>query len=240
MRLKAMALPSEAPETTDFNSLPRDLGDSACIDMQSVSAPKPKRSLAKEPRNVGQRAIGFAKIDYSGINIKIILAPVNRRGRSSALLPDGTVLVVSSRQPFLDAARMLIAAGYDPDSWLEGWRPGATAFALRARLGIASGLTVDETRTVFAPWKPFSQSAVSSSICHSDDAATTIAPAPPALLLAPPEQQSKTAESELHAARPASSVADECTDHIPANFDNGSAAAPGACRPGEPNHPSTH
>jgi hypothetical protein len=101
-----------------------------------------------------------------------ILEPVNRRGRSRALLPDGTVLVRSSRQAFLDAARVLIAAGYDPDSWLEGWRPGSTAFALRARLGVASGLTVDETRTVFAPWKPFSPSAVSPSIRHPEEAAT--------------------------------------------------------------------
>ena len=43
------------------------------------------------------------------------------------------------------------------------------------------------------------------------------------VLQSPPEQQSKTtAETELGAARPASSVADECTDQIPANFDNGS------------------
>src|SRR5712672_2027465 len=123
--------------------------------------------------------------------IKIVLEAVNRRGRSSASLPDGTVLVGSSRQPFLDAARVLIAAGYDPDSWLEGWRPGATAFALRARLGIAAGLTVDETRTVFAKWKPFSSSAVASSIDHSEIPATTLAAAPPALLQPPPEKPSE-------------------------------------------------
>jgi hypothetical protein len=114
--------------------------------------------------------------------INILLEPINQRGRSRASLPDKTVLVASSRQPFLDAARVLIAAGYDPGCWLEGWRVGATAFALRARLGIAAGLTVDETRTVFAPWKPFSPSAVSSSIRHSDEAATTLADAPSALL----------------------------------------------------------
>jgi hypothetical protein len=121
---------------------------------------------------------------------------VDRRGRSSASLPDGTVLVGSSRQPFLDAARVLIASGYDPDSWLESWRPGATAFALRGRLRIAAALTVDETRTVFAKWKAFSPSAVSSSIQYSEEAATTVAPAPSALLKAPPEQQSKKAETE--------------------------------------------
>jgi hypothetical protein len=99
--------------------------------------------------------------------------------------------VVSSRQPFLDAARVLIAAGYDPASWVEGWRPEASAFALRARLEIAAGLTVDETRTVFAAWKPFSPSAVSSSIRYSEETATTLALAPSALLQSPPEQQSK-------------------------------------------------
>jgi hypothetical protein len=113
-----------------------------------------------------------ARIAGPPATIKIILEAVNRRGRSRASLPDETVLVASSRQPFLDAARVLIAAGYDPGCWLEGWRAGATAFALRARLGIAAGLTVDETRTVFAPWKPFSPSAVSPSIRHSEEAAT--------------------------------------------------------------------
>src|SRR6476659_7886230 len=88
--------------------------------------------------------------------IRIIVQSVNRHCYSSASLPDGTVLVACSRQPFLDAARVLIAAGHDPNSWLEGWRPGSMAFALSARLGIAAGLTIDETRTVFAKWKPFS------------------------------------------------------------------------------------
>ena len=160
--------------------------------------------------------------------IKIILVPVNRRGRSCASLPDGTVLVGSSRQPFLDAARVLIAAGYDPVSSLEGWRPGATAFALRARLGIAAGLTVDETKTVFAKWKPFSSSAVASSIDHSEIPATTLAAAPSALLQPQLEQQSKkTSETEPGAARPAQSSTDECTDQSRSSstFDNGSSSS---------------
>ena len=108
--------------------------------------------------------------------IKIILRPVNRRGRSRASLPGGTVLVASSRHPYLDAARILIAAGYDPDSWLEGWRPGTKAFASRARLGIAARLTIDETKNSFAKWKAFPQSAASSSIDYSQAAGTTLAP----------------------------------------------------------------
>jgi hypothetical protein len=158
--------------------------------------------------------------------IRIHLERINRRGQSKASLDDGSTPVQSSRQPLLDVARFLIEAGYDPDSWLEGLRPGSTAFALRARLGTAARLTVDETRTVFAAWKPFSPSAVSSSIRHSEEAATTLALAPSALLQSPPEQQSKKlAETELAAARPASSVADECADRIPANFNNGSSSS---------------
>jgi hypothetical protein len=56
--------------------------------------------------------------------IRILVESVDRRGRSSASLPDGTVLVGSSRQPFLDAARVLIASGYV--SWLESWRPAGS------------------------------------------------------------------------------------------------------------------
>jgi hypothetical protein len=158
--------------------------------------------------------------------IKIVLEATNLPGRSSASLLDGTVLVGSSRQPFLDAARVLIAAGYDPDCWLEGWRPGATAFALRARLGIAAGLTVDETRTVFAPWKPFSLSAVAPSIRRSEEAAPTLAAAPTALLQPPLEQQSKKpSETEPRAARLASSSADERRDQIELNFDDGGSGS---------------
>lgn len=105
--------------------------------------------------------------------IKIVLKAINRRGRSRASLHDETVLVASSRQPFLDAARVLFEAGYDADCWLEGWRPEAKAFALRARLGTAARLTVNETRTVFAPWKHFCSSAGSSSIGQSAAPATT-------------------------------------------------------------------
>jgi hypothetical protein len=166
-----VALPSEAPETTDFSNLPRDLGNSACIDMQGLSAPNPKQLAATAQREVSERTIDCVENASSVETTKIILEQLNRRGRSSASLPDGTVLVRSSRQAFLDAARVLVAAGHDPDSWLEGRRPGATAFALRARLGIAAGLTVDETRTVFAPWKPFSLSAVAPSIRRSEEAA---------------------------------------------------------------------
>jgi hypothetical protein len=121
--------------------------------------------------------------------IRILVENADRRGRSSASLPDGTILVGSSRQPFLDAARVLVASGYDPDSWLESWRPGASAYALRGRLGIAAGLTVDETKTAFSKWKAFSSSAVPSCIGYSEAPASNVAPGPSGLVQPPPSDE---------------------------------------------------
>ena len=105
------------------------------------------------------------------VTITVTLEPVDRHGRSRASLPVGTILVDSSRQPFLEAARVLMAASHSPNSWLEGWRPGSSTWALRARLGIAAGLTVDESKTVFAKWKAFSRSAVSPPIRANENVA---------------------------------------------------------------------
>lgn len=57
------------------------------------------------------------------------------------------------------------------------------------------------------------EDTVSSSIQYSAEAATTVAPAPSAFLQAPPKQQSNKAETELGAARAASSVAEEHNPH---------------------------
>ena len=96
--------------------------------------------------------------------IKVILTAANQRGRSKASVLDGTILISSSRQAFLDSARALIRAGYDPDNWLEAWRVDSTEFVLRARLRTAALLTIDDRRTILARWKPFSPSAVALSI----------------------------------------------------------------------------
>jgi hypothetical protein len=136
-------------------------------------------------------------------NLTVILEPVDRHGRSRASLPDGTILVESSRQPFLEAARVLMAAGHSPDSWLEGWRPGSSTWALRARLGIAAGLTVDESKTVFAKWKPFSRSAVSPPIRANEN----VAPDPGHPSQSPSRANPPSADtpSANHAASPSDS-----------------------------------
>ena len=201
-----LAHPPKGPLSVENAICPAGLPEQQC----ALAAPAPSKLLSEAESRQLELTIfprsAAGKVERDGRSraetIRILVESVDRRGRSSASLPDGTMLVGSSRQPSLDAARVLIAAGYDPASWVEGWRSGASAFALRARLQIAAGLTVDETRTVFAAWKPFFPSAVCSSIRHSQVAATTLALAPSALQQAPPEQQSKkrTETTELGAA----------------------------------------
>jgi hypothetical protein len=142
-----------------------------------TAPPSGAKSCQSELTTFAPSAPAAAERDCGGSLgvIRILVESVDRHGRSSASLPDGTVLVDSSRQPFLDAARVLIRAGYDADSWLEAWRPHSTAFALRGRPRFAAGLSIDETRTVFARWKAFSSSAVPSSVGYSEAPAITLA-----------------------------------------------------------------
>jgi hypothetical protein len=78
----------------------------------------------------------------------IIIAPVDQRGGFSARL-NGRLLV-TSRTPFLDAARCLIAEGSDPFSIIVMRHAGSEIDALRARLGVAAGLIIEE-RNARAP-----------------------------------------------------------------------------------------
>ena len=66
----------------------------------------------------------------------------------------GRVLVRSSRQPFLDAARVLVGEGHDPGMVISMRHGGSAVDALRAKLGVAARLTVNEPATRFARWKP--------------------------------------------------------------------------------------
>jgi hypothetical protein len=70
-----------------------------------------------------------------------------------------------------------MSAGYNPDTMLFG-RKGSASWSLRARLGRAAQWTVDEAKTSFARWKPFSQSSVASSMRLSAGPATALAANP--------------------------------------------------------------
>jgi hypothetical protein len=77
------------------------------------------------------------------------------QGKWQAVL-DGEVLVVS-RQPFLDAARVLKAQGVSPLTPLVAIRPNGVV-SLRSTVGAASELTVrenDRGGPSFQSWKPY-------------------------------------------------------------------------------------
>ena len=68
----------------------------------------------------------------------------------------GGPFLCTSRQPFLQAARELIKMGCHPETVLVMRHADSAVEALRARIGVAAELTVDEHNgTRFAPWKPF-------------------------------------------------------------------------------------
>jgi hypothetical protein len=82
-------------------------------------------------------------------------------------------LTAVNHAPVLTLCRQLIQAGFDPSTPLEAWRSATLALRVRS-IGKATRLTVDETRTAFARWKPFSGAAVSPRIAPKTAAATCI------------------------------------------------------------------
>ena len=87
--------------------------------------------------------------------IRIIVYPIGG-GRFRGFRENtGEELVRSSRQPFLDAARTLLAAGVDPATKLVMRHRDTDYDTLTATVGTAAKLTVDErsSKTVFRPYR---------------------------------------------------------------------------------------
>jgi hypothetical protein len=74
----------------------------------------------------------------------ITVAPVARRAGCFAARLGQRLLVAASRQPFLDSARVLVADGVNPDTTIAMRHRGADHDALRARLGTAAALRVED------------------------------------------------------------------------------------------------
>jgi len=80
-----------------------------------------------------------------------------RRGKFSAHLLDGRKLLSSSRQPLLDAARVLLAQGIPPETPLAMQHKGSATIAMTSTVGEAAKLTVEEEPggPRFRKWRPF-------------------------------------------------------------------------------------
>lgn len=94
--------------------------------------------------------------------IVVLISPSSKAGRSAAfLIGEGAPRVRASSEPFLAMARVLLAAGCDPNTIIISRRLGSDFDCLRAKLGFAATLTVDEHREPrFGKWKRFCLSAV--------------------------------------------------------------------------------
>jgi hypothetical protein len=99
------------------------------------------RDTVKRPGHAGSR---HAASQLAAI--LIIVEPIGHCGRFSARLADSRrVIARSSRQPFLDAARVLVAEGHSLCTVLEARRPVAFDWDLRAPLCVAAAFDVRET-----------------------------------------------------------------------------------------------
>lgn len=90
--------------------------------------------------------------------VEIIIAETEeRQGQYSAHLGD-RLLVKASRQPMLDAARILLSEDYSPEDMIEMRRANRDTLDLRSRIGAAAKLTVaecDRDPPRFRRWKAF-------------------------------------------------------------------------------------
>ena len=59
----------------------------------------------------------------------------------------GSRLLCVAREPFLEAARVLVAEGIDPETRLEMWQVGDPYPSLAAKAGVAARLDVKEDPT---------------------------------------------------------------------------------------------
>ncbi len=73
--------------------------------------------------------------------------------------------------PVLRLCRALIEAGFDPNRALHVYRCDVLCLTVDS-IGAGARLTVDESRSAFARWKPFSRAAVSPQIARRRRAAT--------------------------------------------------------------------
>ena len=115
---------------------------------------------------------------HKGREITIVVTPTARRnGRYEARIGEKGPRLCVSRKPFLDAARILMTSGFDPSTTLVMHHAGSETESLRATIGAAAALTVEDTTygPRLRPWKPLPTRAVSRRIASPPMAATTLA-----------------------------------------------------------------
>jgi hypothetical protein len=106
------------------------------------------------PRN-GRHA---AAVQQFNENVRLVtVSPNDAPGHFSATV-NGELVVISSRTPFLDAARVILDRGVDSNSWLILRHQGSDTECLRGKVGLLAKLTVkepDRGRLRLSRWDAF-------------------------------------------------------------------------------------
>jgi hypothetical protein len=76
-------------------------------------------------------------------NVRLLEVAPTSPGCFSASV-NGETLIISSRQPLLDACRCLLDAGADPNSWIVMRHAGSEVESLRGKIGILAKLAVED------------------------------------------------------------------------------------------------
>jgi hypothetical protein len=115
---------------------------------------------ARDPHVIDGLATGNSVC--MGPIIKIVIAPVPGRPSTYTASVGDWLVCRATNMPFLDAARALISEGQHPESILVMRHEGSDADALRAPLGIAARLSVEENvhGPIFRRFRMASPSAV--------------------------------------------------------------------------------
>jgi hypothetical protein len=105
--------------------------------------------------------------------ITITVSPMRKYPGKFEARCDGRLLC-GSHQPFVDAARVLVAEGRDPNELLVMRHEGSAIDALTARLGAAARLTVWEWKgpPTFGQWMPRNYEMERPPVSFSEGAAT--------------------------------------------------------------------
>jgi len=108
----------------------------------------------------------MSKQELKTVLILVLSPATSGNGNFEARLDGADYVLCVSRTPFFDAARELVADGYNPDTDLILRHGDSGMDCLRAKIGAVASLTVEETD--YGPklrrWKPFSTLAVKPGI----------------------------------------------------------------------------
>jgi hypothetical protein len=124
------------------------------------------RSTARKPDHAVRSS--YPAFQLYNANVRLIEVTPTSPGCFSASV-NGEIVIISSRQPLLDACRYLLDARADPNSWVVMRHAGSDLEALRGKLGILAKLSVEDDRLgrpKFRRWRDTRSDGAASPIAQ--------------------------------------------------------------------------